>query len=303
LDYEGNGVNEYQYYDRRKNKWSDAACQAAGTYQEVWYDMEDEDDAVVEEEDAEGGVRTRRLNSNATTTATTTTAPRCVKMDCHLPSTHFHLLGIFKEPNYENWMDQLFQYEGDCVWDDEELTFMQHDRSEWIPSGCTESLTSNSAGGYLYYDLKPAKYGKMDIGLYTDEKCIEDYIGTLTVQEVLMAAGHSGSYSSMTLAQELEEWNDAFDVWKQCQPCKASNLLSIVAGRGTTYNSTGTRQSWSQARGGSQQQEQEQDEGPEAEQQEAVQEEYTDFSCMDNVVEEEGFNMVCSSCFAGGCKR
>jgi hypothetical protein len=47
-------------------------------------------------------------------------------------------------------MDQLlFLSEGDCVWDDEELTFMQHDRFEWIPTGCTESLTSNGAGGYL----------------------------------------------------------------------------------------------------------------------------------------------------------
>jgi hypothetical protein len=115
-----------------------------------------------------------------------------------------------------------------------------------------------------------------------------------------MAAGHSGTYSTMTLSQELEEWNDAFDAWKQCQPCKESNLLSIVAGHGTTYNSTGTRQSWLQSRGGSQQQEQE--DGPEAEQQEAVQEEYYDFPCMDNVVEEEGLSMVRSLSFAGGCE-
>jgi hypothetical protein len=103
----------------------------------------------------------------------------------------------------------------------------------------------------------------------------------------------------MTLAQELEEWNDAFDVWTQCQPCKESNLLSIVARRGTTYNAMGTRQSWSQARGGSQQQEQE--DVPDAEQQEALQEAYI-VSCMDHVVEEEGLNMVRSSSFAGGCK-
>jgi hypothetical protein len=88
------------------------------------------------------------------------------------------------------------------VWDDEELTFIQHDQSQWIRTGCTESLTSNSAGEYLCYDSKPAKYGKMDIGLYTEEKCIQDYDGTLTVQEVLMAAGHSGTYSTMTMSQE-----------------------------------------------------------------------------------------------------
>ena len=26
---------------------------------------------------------------------------RCVKMDCHLPDTHFSLLGFFKEPRYD----------------------------------------------------------------------------------------------------------------------------------------------------------------------------------------------------------
>lgn len=35
---------------------------------------------------------------------------RCAKMDCHLPSTHFSLLGFFKEPNYHEWMEQLFKH-------------------------------------------------------------------------------------------------------------------------------------------------------------------------------------------------
>lgn len=44
---------------------------------------------------------------------------RCAKMDCHLPSTHFKLLGFFKEPNYHEWMEQLFKhrkYTSTTIW-------------------------------------------------------------------------------------------------------------------------------------------------------------------------------------------
>jgi hypothetical protein len=37
---------------------------------------------------------------------------RCAKMDCHLKTTHFKLLGFFKEPNYHEWMEQLFKHQG-----------------------------------------------------------------------------------------------------------------------------------------------------------------------------------------------
>lgn len=53
---------------------------------------------------------------------------RCAPMDCHLPETNFKLLGVFKEQNFGQWMEQLFKHEGICVWTDEEYEFMQDER-------------------------------------------------------------------------------------------------------------------------------------------------------------------------------
>ena len=108
---------------------------------------------------------------------------RCVKMDCHLPDTHFSLLGFFKEPRYDQWMEQLFKHEGDCVWSDKEYKFMQKYRDGW-PLYCTRS-TVYEHGHYLYYDVKPGKWGTMYIGLYTDAQCIKEYTGSTSVEEVL----------------------------------------------------------------------------------------------------------------------
>ena len=163
---------------------------------------------------------------------------RCVKMDCHLPETKFSLLGFFKEPNLNDWMEQLFKHLGDCVWTDEEYQFMQNDRDAW-PDECTATESYDSNGNTLYYDLKPGAYGSYDIGLYTDAACIVDYTeGLVAVPDVL--ADDDGD-SSTTLQETLETWNAAFDVFKQCQPCKAYSLTAVVAGMGYEANANGDR--------------------------------------------------------------
>ena len=50
---------------------------------------------------------------------------RCVKMDCHEATTHWKLLGIFKEAQYDTFLDSIVQYQGDCVWNDDEYKLMQ----------------------------------------------------------------------------------------------------------------------------------------------------------------------------------
>lgn len=214
----GGGVNEYMYYDRRSGLWSDKAC-------------------------VEGS--------------------RCVKMDCHMSNTHFSLLGFFKEPNYDEWMEQLFKHEGDCVWTDDEYEFMQAARQSW-PTGCTESIYTVDES-LIYYDVKPKPYGSMGIGLYTDQNCITPYEGDLTPEYVLKGmvcggfvdggdqydamcngeaydyGGGGDSSSIYDLQQQLETWNDAFDVFKQCLPCKAFSLTNVVAGMGYEANSDGSR--------------------------------------------------------------
>lgn len=46
------------------------------------------------------------------------------------------------------------------------------------------------------------------------------------------------------LASNLEEWNRAFDVWKQCQPCKTYDLTNVVAGFNYERSMDGTRYNW-----------------------------------------------------------
>ena len=41
--------------------------------------------------------------------------------------------------------------------------------------------------------------------------------------------------------KQLATWNSAFDVFKYCQPCKAYDLVSIVAGSDAERNGTGSR--------------------------------------------------------------
>lgn len=141
---------------------------------------------------------------------------RCARMDCHEPNTHFTLLGVFKEPDYGTFLEQLYQQQGDCVWTDEEYKAMQTSR-QVLPQQCTESNNN------LYYDVKPEAGGNLGIGLYKDNECIEEYEGDVTAEEILAMDGYEGS-----LEDDVAAWNDAFEAFKICQPCKTSDLVSLL---------------------------------------------------------------------------
>jgi len=152
-------------------------------------------------------------------------------MDCHLSDTHFELLGFFKEPNYHEWMEQLFKHQGVCLWTDEEYSFMSQEWYFW-PCYCSATGQTDENGNALYYDTKPMPEARIGLGLYTDSRCKYDYTGELDVATVLK---NSGSNSVSQLEENLQTWNDAFDVYKVCQPCKAYDL-------GYNSNNEGNRQ-------------------------------------------------------------
>ena len=184
LNYSGGGIGEYQFYDRVNNKWDSSSCKAQNG--------------------------------------------RCAKMDCHLKGTSFTLLGFFKEPNYHEWMEQLFKHAGVCIWSDEEYSYMQTDRLLW-PCDCTNTGEQDEYGNTLYYETKPMAEGRIGLGLYTDSRCSMDYVGNMSVEEVLGEyASNSESDSEYGTVYSLEEglskWNNAFDAFKVCQPCKAYDL-------------------------------------------------------------------------------
>lgn len=153
-------------------------------------------------------------------------------MDCHEKNTHFKLLGLFKEPSFGDWMEQLFKHLGVCVWTEDEYEFMQQDREEW-PEECSQTGIADENGNYLYYDTKPQSKGRISIGLYTDATCVQDYSGKKKVENVL----HSMYYGdnddgnadddggSMLFAEEnTSAFNDALEAFKYCQPCVTYNL-------------------------------------------------------------------------------
>jgi hypothetical protein len=168
---------------------------------------------------------------------------RCAKMDCHLESTHYSLLGFFKHESYDDWMEQLFKHEGVCVWGQDHYGFMDEARDSW-PQGCSDSGATDSSGNPIYYDLKPGSGGSMSAGLYTDESCIIEYqttssSDTNTVENILgnfLIEGGSGDgggdYDNLSFYEAMGMWEWGMDHFKICQPCVAYNLRNVNGGNG-----------------------------------------------------------------------
>lgn len=188
--YQGGGTGEYAYYDPYSQDWDYSACDAHGN-------------------------------------------GRCVPMDCHESnSTNWKLMGVFKEASYfgdNAFFEQLFKHEGTCLWDDGDLyEFMSEAREEKWPQGCVATgiqgdpyyfdNTDADYGNYIYLDLKPTWNGNMTYGLYTDSACKTEYEG-LDVNVDTVSASMGLLYGNY-----LEAWNDALEVYKVCQPCKAYSI-------------------------------------------------------------------------------
>lgn len=153
-------------------------------------------------------------------------------MDCHEPdTTHWKLMGYFKNYDYYDFFEQLFKHEGYCVWNDNDLTdFMYGNYNSW-PQGCTSTNAySELDSQLLYYDIKPTADANMTLGLYTDSACSVEYLGNQTVDDILQQqhqeGGHRELRGGLLLGENLQIWNDALSVYKVCQPCRAYNLYA-----------------------------------------------------------------------------
>jgi hypothetical protein len=194
LNYQGLGIGEYQFWDTYTQEWDTKACETFGN----GVTRNEEDGTVTVDESA------------------------CKKMDCHLPDQkNWQLLGYYKELEYTEWFEQLFKHEGYCVWQADEYEFMYNNYGAW-PEGCTETEYYLSDGTALYYDTKALANATMAYGLYTDARCSQDYMGDeVTVEEVLYNGDDNGDLLS---PEYLEYWNDAMEIYRVCQPCRAYAL-------------------------------------------------------------------------------
>jgi len=140
-------------------------------------------------------------------------------------------MGVFKEASYfgnDAFFEQLFKHEGYCLWDDDDVyDFMSESREDRWTQGCVSTGiqgdayffdSSSSSGNYIYLDLKPTWNGNMTYGLYTDPTCKTEYEG-LDINVDTVSASMGLLYGSY-----LQQWNDALEVYKVCQPCRAYNI-------------------------------------------------------------------------------
>lgn len=134
-------------------------------------------------------------------------------------SKTWQLMGYFKEVEYTEWFEQLFKHEGYCVWQENEYDFMYENYGAW-PEGCAATEVSLSDGTYLYYDTKALPNATMTYGLYTDARCSVDYTGDEVTLEELLNGGDGEGLSF----DELEYWNNAMEIYRVCQPCRAYAL-------------------------------------------------------------------------------
>ena len=186
LGYSGKGIGEYQFFDTYAEEWDTSACETTGNVNE---------DGTIDERS-------------------------CKKMDCHMPgSKTWQLMGYFKEVEYTEWFEQLFKHEGYCVWQENEYDFMYENYGAW-PEGCAATEVSLSDGTYLYYDTKALPNATMTYGLYTDARCSVDYTGDEVTLEELLNGGDGEGLSF----DELEYWNNAMEIYRVCQPCRAYAL-------------------------------------------------------------------------------
>jgi hypothetical protein len=177
---------------------------------------------------------------------------RCAQMDCHLSDTEWSLLGIFKHRAPDDWMEQLFKHEGKCVWSDDEYSFMKNARKAW-PTGCVLSDATTISGRPIYYALQPVQGGKMTMGLYTDDKCTQEYtgvnssvenvVGNFLVDQDASGSGDGDSnmdYSGWSFSQAVNYWDTTMETFSFCQPCVAYDLNNVGFNGGTQGSSYGT---------------------------------------------------------------
>lgn len=146
-----------------------------------------------------------------------------------MPDTEtWELMGYFKEPEYTEWFEQLFKHQGYCVWQGDEYEFMYENYGAW-PEGCQATETYLSDGTVLYYDTKAEANATMTYGLYTDARCSIDYKGDeITMQQALLQGDGGDDLLSVNY---LEYWNEAMEIYRVCQPCRAYALNEGYGGQ------------------------------------------------------------------------
>jgi hypothetical protein len=129
------------------------------------------------------------------------------------------------------WMEQLFKHEGVCVWSDDEYNIAQNSR-EMVNANNCNAAGYDANSNVLYGGVGPLPGGNIGVTLFSDATCNVLYTGTTTIDS--LCAGTCSSNNNNNKNRDLKNengvcgyycaansFNDAMNVWKQCQPCTA----------------------------------------------------------------------------------
>jgi hypothetical protein len=153
-------------------------------------------------------------------------------------------LGFFKEEQPVEFLQSLSGYAGSCLWNNDNYNFMINNL-DGLPQGCTATgiYGDSQQTQELYIDLKPQFRGKIDIGVYTDDRCSAEYTGGMATKNILkqyvnnQSDGNEddGYYdgdndgddkSGSFQYNQLSQLNEALQTFHTCQPCRTYDLSS-----------------------------------------------------------------------------
>ena len=133
-------------------------------------------------------------------------------------------MGYFLEDSPTDFLYLLAQHQGSCTWSEERSNAVD-DSVEWLPQQCTETEVvvhgSDGSASYVKFDLKPTSGGGVDIGLYTDYKCSQEYTGTEVTRDGVLESYYGYDVEAEETLQNL---NEALDAFKVCTPCRTFDL-------------------------------------------------------------------------------
>lgn len=143
-------------------------------------------------------------------------------LDCHSPGSSWKLIGVYRQEFYQ-YIEQISKH----MWaiDDYEyivalagLAYMK-EAEECVAMGYDES------GNQLYASVQPLKQASFQMGLYTDEQCIEVSTTGYTYDD--FAEGSDLDLGSKDATDDDEFHDEAYQYWQDTQEYTFTNLNEV----------------------------------------------------------------------------
>lgn len=146
-------------------------------------------------------------------------------LDCHNPNSDWVLLGVYRQEFYQ-FIEQVSKH----LWGytDYEYVVAVAGLKYMTDADCFQ-VGSSSSGTALYAGVQPLAYGKWQMGLYTDDQCIQpDTSSGMTYDDFGMTSSVNiggGSHDNNNGDDDSNSW--AYDWWTSSQEYTLTNLNNV----------------------------------------------------------------------------